>query len=84
MPDYIDVRSSGFAILKDSKSYVVSDEDESSDPKYYGFLSYDGTWIIMEHTASSGSYRFASGHEDYTTNYTNRASLTYKYYNQLP
>lgn len=84
MPEYIDARSSKFAILKGGKHYVVSDEDEASDPRYYGFLAHDGTWIIMQQTLSTGAYRFVAGHGNFATAYTNRASQSYDYYDQLP
>ena len=64
-------------------NYQISDLDESSDPKYYGHLSNEGSWLIIEFNESAGTLRYIEGDSDYTTNWTNRAALTYSYYNQL-
>jgi len=58
--------------------YYISDIDDASDPKYYGFLDKDGNWYILKET--SGTYRYEHGSANYTTNWTNRASLTYNYF----
>lgn len=60
--------------------YKVSDID-SSTPSYYGFIKFDGSWYIMKE--SSGTYRYVKGASSYSTNWTNRASLTYDYYDQV-
>ena len=64
--------------------YKLSDED-GSEPAYYGYLSKTGTWYIMQATTSGNvvSYRFYKGDTDYTTNWTNRASLGYGYFNAI-
>lgn len=60
--------------------YKISDLDSASDPKYYGFLDPSGNWYIMKESTSAGTYRYVSGTSSYSTNWTNRASLTYGYF----
>lgn len=61
------------------------DEDAAGDPSYYGYLSPDGKWLIMKRdgTGASTTYRFACGTSGYTTNFTNRAALTFTYLNLM-
>lgn len=63
--------------------YQPSDVDTASDPKYYGFLAADGSWYIMEENTTGGTYRYIRGTSDYTTKWTNRATLTYVYFNAM-
>jgi hypothetical protein len=63
----------------DSVFYFASDLDKTSDPKYYGFIDYRGTWFIIRENQALGQFRYAKGKTDYTTNWTNRAALTYGY-----
>lgn len=44
---------------------------------YYGFIRKNGEWIIMREKTDQTEYRFAFGASDYSTNWTNKASLTY-------
>lgn len=62
--------------------YKASDVDAPGTTNYYGFVSAQGAWYVLQEVISgtSSTYRFASGTSDYSTNWTNRASLTYDYY----
>ncbi|HHD92284.1 MAG TPA: hypothetical protein ENL06_01500 [Candidatus Portnoybacteria bacterium] len=60
--------------------YHISDIDDSS-PAYYGFVDKDGNWYIMKE--DTGTYRYCKGTTDYSTNWSNRASLTYDYYDNI-
>ncbi len=62
--------------------FQASDLDEDSDPQYYGCLSDEGRWVIIKKT-TAGAVRYCYGADSYTTNWTNRASLTYSYYNEM-
>lgn len=64
------------------KKYSLTDYVESVDPEYYGFLALDGSWYIQKFTAS-GTIRYTKGDSDYTTNWTNRVSLTYDYFDAV-
>lgn len=61
--------------------YQPADSDEVTTTKYYGFLDIDGNWYIFRDTGDT--YRYVKGDSDYSTNWTNRASLTYDYYNNI-
>lgn len=63
--------------------FEISDEDSAGDPKYYGYLSSGGVWIIMEWNAGLGTYRYCSGQGLYTANWTARVGLTYTYFNLM-
>ena len=62
-------------------NYFAHDLDDDSTPKYYGFVALNHSWIIYKEVVDSGdtSFRFASGLKDYSTNWTNRAALSYDY-----
>jgi virulence-associated protein VapD len=62
--------------------YKITDKDDDASPNYFGFTKKDGSWYIMKETVSAGAdtYRYVAGTEDYTTNWTNRASLSYDYF----
>lgn len=70
-------------LAKGSEFYEVSDEDIAGDPSYFGYLNTSGKWIIQQRTASAGQYRYIQGSSDYSTNWGNRASLSYGLYNTL-
>jgi hypothetical protein len=62
--------------------YRVADVDDLSNPKYYGFTAKGGAWYIIKEDTSDWSFRYCSGKTSYSTNWTNRASLTYVYFHQ--
>jgi hypothetical protein len=64
--------------------FMASDFDEVASTKYYGFITSDGRWMIMEKTATTLRYRF--GQDNYKTATTGawavRASGSYNYFNE--
>lgn len=62
--------------------YNVTEIDDSSSPIYYGYVNKDGAWFIMKED-SSGAYRYAKGSSNFSTNWTNRASLSYDYFDAV-
>ena len=62
--------------------YQISDKDDDTTTKYYGFVTQDGAWYIMRETTSSGDqlYRYAKGSDAYTTAWTGRIGLSYDYF----
>ncbi len=62
--------------------YEITEIDDTSSPAYYGFLKKNGYWYIMKED-SAGAYRYSKGTTAFTTNWTNRASLTYDYFNSI-
>jgi hypothetical protein len=63
--------------------YKVSDIDTSTSTQYFGFIDYNGNWYIIQFNTTANTVRYAAGNESnsYSTNWTNRTSLTYTYYN---
>lgn len=66
-----------------AESFDASVTGFSGDYEYYGYLNLDGGWIIQRHQISTGQYRYIQGRTDLTTNWTNKASLSYAAYNTL-
>ncbi len=62
--------------------YEITEIDDTSSPAYYGFLKKNGYWYIMKED-SAGAYRYSKGTTSFTTNWTNRAGLTYDYFNSI-
>ena len=67
-------------IIGSEVKYKISDKDDDSDPSYYGFISKEGYWYILEINDSNNTFRYAFGSSSYTTNWSNRATLSYDYY----
>ncbi len=61
--------------------YKISQIDDSS-PAYYGFVEKAGAWFIQKED-SSGNYRYTKGSNSFSTNWTNRATLTYDYFDVI-
>lgn len=61
--------------------YKISQLDDST-PSYYGFIRKDGAWFIMKEE-SNGDYRYTKGASSFSTNWTDRASLTYGYFDAI-
>jgi hypothetical protein len=64
---------------KPTDGYSISEIDDSGTDAYYGFVNKDGAWFILKD--SNGIYRYAKGSSSFSTNWTDRASLTYDYFN---
>ena len=79
-----DINFFGFG-LDGYKAHDQAQHSSNANITYYGFLNRLGEWYIMEQTISGTtfSYRFAKGSSAYTTNWTNRESLTYGYLNVI-
>jgi len=64
--------------------YKLSDEGgDVAGNYYYGYLNTEGQWYIRQSDATTGTYNFAKGDSDYTTNWYNRESLTYANYSEV-
>lgn len=71
------------AIATPQREYIPSDADEATTTRYYGFLAFNGNWLIRKLVTTTGAMTYAIGKKDYSTNWTARASLTYVRYNEL-
>lgn len=67
---------------KPTDGYNITEVDDSGSDTYYGFINKDGNWYIQKETPS-GAYRYVKGNSDFATNWTNKASLTYDYFNNV-
>ena len=63
----------------DKLYYFPTNRDESSDPRYYGFVTTDGRFYIIEDNKSNGTTKYVYGKTNYATSWTNRSSLTYNW-----
>ncbi len=68
------------AIKTPTDGYKITQVDDST-PAYYGFIERSGKWFIMKEDSTTGAYRYTKGASSFATNWTNRASLTYDYFN---
>ncbi|MBI5044621.1 MAG: hypothetical protein HZC02_01735 [Candidatus Levybacteria bacterium] len=70
------------AIKQPTDGYTLAQLDDSSSTAYYGYLNKDSAWYILKED-SSGNYRYVKGSSSFSTNWTNRASLTYDYFDAV-
>lgn len=66
------------AIKSPTDGYRITQVDDS-DPAYYGYVNKTGNWFIMKED-NTGGYRYTKGHNSFSTNWTNRADLSYDYF----
>ena len=64
------------------EEFHINDVDDAAIPKYYGFEDKGGNWYILRESPS-GAYRYSKGDSSYSTNWTNRGSLTYDYFSVI-
>lgn len=68
------------AVKQPTDGYQISQIDDST-PAYYGFVNKDGLWYIMQE--NNGTYLYTKGASSFSTNWTNRAALSYDYFNTV-
>ncbi len=77
--------TSGVAIdpaeKKPTDGYSITEIDDSGADTYYGFVNKDGAWFVLKD--SDSTYRYAKGTSSFSTNWSDRASLTYDYFNNV-
>lgn len=72
------------AIKLPTDGYKISEIDDSS-PSYYGFVDKDGDWFIMKESAT-GQYTYYKKtvtDNDFTTDWPNRATFGYQYFDSI-
>ena len=72
----------GNRMKRDLSEYAFSDWSVASSIAYLGFVKDVDTWYIQKVDLSNKWSKYAFGDHDYQTNWTNRASLTYAYYDE--
>jgi len=63
--------------------YSLSGNDDAGEIKYRGYLSISAAWYIIEEHGTNKTFKYAKGTKDFGTNWTNRASLDYRFYNEV-
>jgi hypothetical protein len=65
--------------------YNVAEIDDAGLDTYLGFLNKSGAWFIIKEIGAGNdtSYRYVKGASDFTDNWTNRALLSYDYYDNV-
>jgi hypothetical protein len=63
--------------------YRITEYDDSVPYIYGGYVNKTGAWFISREDVTSGSYRYTKGSSSFSTNWTNRASLTYDYFDNI-
>lgn len=65
---------------------VARSDESAASPRYYAFMNEDGSYVIQRITITAGvgvyDY-YAKRDGDLTTDWANRASLTYNEYNLI-
>jgi len=61
--------------------YNISQVDDSV-PAYFGFVDKNGKWFIMRE-GEDGSFRYARGETDFSTNWVNRHKLIYDLFDRV-
>lgn len=62
--------------------YRINQLDDSI-VTYYGLTNKDGAWFIMQEDTDTGAFRYAKGSSNFATNWDNRGTLTYDYYDNV-
>lgn len=66
--------------------FSVNDIDDSTSTEYYGFTKPDATWLVKGITDTGVSYATVANNgsvADYTTAWTNKATLTYGRFDEV-
>lgn len=64
-------------------SYMPARQDPSGDPKYDGFLTENGSWLILERNITNGTIKYKTGSSGFATAWAARASQTFVEYDEL-
>lgn len=76
------VNADGEAVQSVFDRFKLNDFQEGADT-YLGFTQKDGQWYILKINEAAGTFRYARGSSNYSTNWTNRTSLTYDYFHNV-
>ena len=65
------------------EKYQTADQDVNGDPQYFGFTDRFGNWYIQQYNVANGTFRYFKGTSAYSTNWTNRSTLSYDYFHNV-
>ena len=85
MSEYIDLTGASSVRDKIASFKAAHIDADNESPQYYGLINHLGHWIIIKSTKTSGvrDFQYTSGKDNYLTNFTNRASLTYQLWSEV-
>ena len=83
MPNFFPTKGSFHELSGVNLGYYIHEADESTTTRYYGYVDHRGAWIIMRQVTTTGVHRYASGKNNFPTNWTGKGALSYDYYNNL-
>lgn len=63
--------------------YQLANYDVSASPIYIGKVDSTGAWMIKHIDTSTGIALYFKGDTDYTTNWSNKASLSYDSFDNI-
>lgn len=70
------------AVKHPTDGFTLAQLDDGVSETYFGYLNKDGAWYILKEDSSS-NYRYAKGASGFPTNWTNRAILSYGYFDAV-
>lgn len=70
------------ALKQPTDGYTLAQLDDAVTETYFGYLNKDGGWYILKEDSSS-NYRYVKGSSSFPTNWTNRAGLSYGYFDAV-
>lgn len=73
--------SSEPTVLSPTAGYLVTEIDDA-EIAHFGFTNKLGAWYIMKQNTDN-SYRYVRGDRDFSSNWANRASLKYDYFEEV-
>jgi len=56
---------------------IVDTAEAVGGYNYYGYLRHNGEYVIMRENTAETEYRYNIGGYDYSTNWTNKATISY-------
>lgn len=79
MPNFFDNR---FHVLSGKElTYLLHEANETSNPRYYGYVSHLGSWVIIRQNTSTGQTRYAVGKQNFSSAWTDKENQDYDYFN---
>lgn len=70
------------ATKKTFDDYSISDI-ENNVITYYGFISKNRAWYIMQVDTATGAFRYSKASSNYSANWNNRANLKYDFFDNV-
>lgn len=69
--------------LNTFENYRITEIGYDNLVTYYGFVSNEGSWIIMKEDSGNNSFRYSSGDANFESSWNIRETLRYVYFHDL-